>query len=73
MLFLSKRRAEMCLNILFQRIQLLFIDFQRNQHEPYIISAQLADLLQKYPLAAADPSTRHTENRITQKSTRTVH
>ena len=58
MLILCKRCAEMCLNILFQRIQHLFIDFQRNQHKPYIISVHSADFLQKYSLTAADPSAR---------------
>ena len=53
-----KRCAEMCLNILFQRIQHLFINFQRKQHKPYIISAHSADFLQKYRLTSADPSTR---------------
>ena len=58
MLILCKRCAEMCLNTFFQRIQHIFIDFKRNQRKPCIISAHLADFLQKYPLTAADPSTR---------------
>ena len=58
MLILCKRSVEFCLNIFFQRIQHLFIDFQRNQHKPYIISAHSADFLQKYPLTAADPRPR---------------
>ena len=58
MLILCKRCAEICLNILFQRIQHLFMDFQRNQHKPFIISAHSADFLQNYSLTAADPSTR---------------
>ena len=53
MLILCKKCAEMCSNILFQRIQHLCIDFQ---HKPYIISADSADFLQNYRLTAADPS-----------------
>ena len=60
MLILRKRCAEICLIILIQWIQYLFIDFQRNQHKHYIILAHSADFLQKYPLTAADHSTRGT-------------
>ena len=42
----------------FQRIHHQILNFQRNQHKFYIISAHSADFLQKYPLTAADPYTR---------------
>ena len=54
----TKRCVEMCSNILLQRIQRLSINFQRNQHKPYIISAHSVNFLEKYPLTAADSSTR---------------
>ena len=58
MLILCKKCAEVCWRILFQQIQYLFFNFQRNQRKSCIISAHLADFLHKYPLTAADPCTR---------------
>ena len=52
-----------CAEIFFQRIQHLFLDFQRNEHKLYITSAHSADFLQKYPLTAAEASTRRLEFR----------
>ena len=58
MLTLCKKCAERCWNIFFQRIHHQILNFQRIQHKSYIVSAHSADFLQKYPLTAADPSTR---------------
>ena len=54
---LCKKAAEIWWNILFKRIQRLFFNFQRNQHNSYKFLAHSADFLQKYPLTAADTST----------------